>query len=237
MPTNALSEQNKEPKITEVVEEYCESIHNMTMEETKPVIAARLAERMNVSPPTVFATINRLKDNGFVTVDDKTKEIRLTESGEQIALSLARRHRLLERLLVDVLEFDWEAAHEEACRLEHAISPKVERALTKFLKNPETCPHGNPIPGSGFILPESSQPLDKIEAGTDVVVARITEEAEHEPGLLKYLQEHSIVPGVTLKVKGSSPFRETVSAITVEGREVTVGIRIASKIWVTPTAS
>ncbi|NWJ48332.1 MAG: metal-dependent transcriptional regulator [Chloroflexi bacterium] len=234
MTLNAQRDQNKDPKVTEVVEEYCESIHNMTLEEGKPVIAARLAERMNVSPPTVNATINRLKDHGFVMVDEKSKGIRLTELGEEVALSLSRRHRLLERLLVDVLEFDWEAAHEEACRLEHAISPSVEKALTRFLGNPKTCPHGNPIPGSGFILPEEAHPLDQTPIGVKVVLLRITEEAEHEPGLLRYLQEHHLMPGVIFTVKSSSPFRETLSAMTEEGHEVTIGIKIASKIWVTP---
>ncbi len=234
MTQYAHSETNKEPKITEIVEEYCEAIHNLHVDEGKPAIAARLAERMGVSPVTVFETIKRLRDNGFVIVDAKTKEIHLTEQGEQLAVSLARRHRLAERLLVDVLGLNWEDAHEEACRLEHAISPKMEQALTKFLKNPATCPHGNPIPGSGYALPTNILQLDKVEPGDEVIVTRISEEAEHEPGLLHYLQEYNLVPGVSLRMKGGSPFNETLTVINSQGKEVTLGIKTANKIGVTP---
>lgn len=228
---------NGDPKVTPTVEEYLESIHNLTIDEGKPAIGARLAQRMGVSPVTVFDTVKRLKDNGFVVVDEKSKEITLTERGTEIALSLARRHRLAERWLVDVLGLDWEDAHEEACRLEHAISPRLERALTTHLGNPQTCPHGNPIPGSGAVVDPATHPLDTAEPGSEVIVMRIGEEAEHEPGLLKYLQEYNLKPGVKLHVKGISPFNDTITAINNQGREVTIGTKTANKIWVLPASS
>lgn len=223
-----------DPKVTPTVEEYLESIHNLTVDEGKPAIAARLAERMGVSPVTVFDTLKRLKKDDFVTIDEKSKEITLTSRGTEVAVSLARRHRLAERWLVDVLGLDWEEAHEEACRLEHAISPRVEKALTVLLGNPQTCPHGNPIPGSGAVIDPATHPLNQAAAGSEVIVSRIGEEAEHEPGLLKYLQEYNLVPGVKLHVKGASPFNDALTAINSEGREITVGIKTANKIWVVP---
>ncbi|MEI6044354.1 MAG: metal-dependent transcriptional regulator [Chloroflexota bacterium] len=228
----------EDPKVTPTVEEYLESIYNMTVDEGKPAIAARLAQRMGVSPVTVFDTVKRLKGegrgDGFVIVDEKSKEITLTERGKEVALSLARRHRLTERLLVDVLGLDWEESHEEACRLEHSISPRLEEALTAFLGNPQTCPHGNPIPGSGAKIDPRAHPLNEIAAGSDIIVIRIGEEAEHEPGLLKYLQQYNFVPGVKFHVKGASPFNDVVTAINNEGREITLGVKTANKIWVLP---
>src|SRR4051812_43974979 len=155
MPNKGLDHHNHEPreaeKVSPLFEEYLESILNMTTE-GRPAIGARLAERMNVKPATVVGAIDRLKKENLVVVDEKTKGITLTSEGREIAISLSRRHRLAERLLVDVLGLSWADAHDEACELEHAISPKVERALTEFLGNPQTCPHGNPIPGSGAIV-------------------------------------------------------------------------------------
>lgn len=224
----------KEFKITEIVEEYCEAIHNLTIDEGKPAIAARLAERMNVSPVTVFDTIKRLKDNELVLVDERTKEITLTTAGEEIALSLARRHRLTERFLVDVLGYGWEDAHEDACRLEHAVSPRMERALTAYLHNPTTCPHGNPIPGSGAIIDPNTRPLDTDLVGKDIIITQISEEAEHEPGLLAYLQEYNLKPGVECHIKNVSPFNDTLTVVRSDGREVTIGLKVAQKIRVTP---
>ena len=225
-----LEEENK---VTPLFEEYLESILNMT-DEGKPAIGARLAERMNVKPATVVGAVDRLKQHGYVTVDQKTKAINLTDSGRDIAISLTRRHRLAERLLVDVLGLSWADAHDEACELEHAISPTVERALVSFLNNPQTCPHGNPIPGSGAMVDPSSLPLKEVPIGDEVVVSYISEEAEHEPGLLKYLEENGLKPGVRLQVKGIAPFAETLILVDHQGREINLGLKTAQRIWVTP---
>ncbi len=238
MATRSLDHHNHEnrdgdEKITPVIEEYLESILNLT-NEGKPAIGARLAERMNVKPATVFGTVKRLKDEGYVTVDESSKEISLTESGREVAISLTRRHRLAERLLVDVLGLSWADAHDEACELEHAISPKVEQALTAFLHNPQTCPHGNPIPGSGAIVDPASLPLRLATIDSEVAVSYISEEAEHEPGLLQYLQEVNLVPGEKLRIKGISPFSETLVAVNASGHEVNIGLKTAQKIWVVP---
>src|SRR5438105_12689626 len=113
-----------------------------------------------------------------MVVAEKGKPINLTEKGREIATSLRRRHRLAERLLVDVLGIGWAEAHDEACELEHAISPRVEQALVAFLNNPQTCPHGNPIPGSGAIVDPACLPLKQALAGSEVIVSYISEEAE-----------------------------------------------------------
>jgi DtxR family Mn-dependent transcriptional regulator len=134
-----------------------------------------------------------------------------------------------------VLGLNWAEAHDEACEIEHAISPRVENALSEFLGNPTTCPHGNPIPGNGAVIDPATIPLKQAESGSQVIISYISEEAEHEPGLLQYLQEHKLTPGRKLQVKGGSPFDETVSTVNEEGQELSIGTKTAQRIWVVPS--
>lgn len=228
-------ENRENDKVSPLVEEYLESILNLTTE-GKPAIGARLAERMNVKPATVVGAIDRLKKENLVVVDERTKEISLTAHGKNIAISLARRHRLAERLLVDVLGLSWADAHDEACELEHAISPRVEEALVKFLNNPQTCPHGNPIPGSGAVIAPNVVSLKRASIGSNVVLSHISEEAEHEPGLLTYLQEHGLTPGAKFQIKGVTPVDEAVIITKPDGLEIALGVKTAQKIYVAPLA-
>ena len=220
-------------QVTPAIEEYLETIHNLNSE-GKPAIGARLAERLNVKAASVVGMVKELKDKNYVIQNDHSKALHLTPEGEKIAVSLARRHRLVERLLVDVLQMSWDEAHDEACRLEHHISSPVERALTRYLHNPTTCPHGNPIPGSGGVLNPNSQPLDTYQSGSKVIIDRIGEDAEHEPGLLKFLQSHSLMPGVQFEVKGVSPYNETLVLTSQADQEIMLGKKTAGKIWAVP---
>src|ERR671923_817730 len=132
-------------KITPAVEDYLRTIYALE-DEIKPVIAARVADEMGVTPSTMVSTLRRLEREGYVKVE-RRKEIRLTAEGRQVAERILRRHFLIERFLTDLLGLDWVKAHQEAHRLEHAVSQEVEERLAKLLNHPTTCPHGNPIPG------------------------------------------------------------------------------------------
>src|SRR4051812_28790971 len=134
------------PKMTHALEDYLKSIYQLA-EESEPVIAARIAAETGVSPSTIFMTLQRLAKDGYVTINRK-KEISLTVDGRTVAEKIVRRHFLTERFLTDVLGLDWVKAHQEAHRMEHAISQEVEERLAKLLSNPTTCPHGNLIPGA-----------------------------------------------------------------------------------------
>src|SRR5438270_7387255 len=134
-----------EEPLSATVEEYLETIYNMSMED-ELVIGARLAEKFRVSPPTVTEMLKRLVRDGYVEMDAK-RQVTLTENGNQAAEAVLRRHRLTERFLVDMLGMQWHEVHEEACRLEHFISYAVFCLKKKNLNYPTTCPHGNPIPG------------------------------------------------------------------------------------------
>ena len=130
----------------DTTEEYLEAILEIEEEGIVP-IRARLVERLGLSAPAVSETVNRLVDHGYAELLDD-RSLRLTDKGRSVATSIVRRHRLAERLLVDVIGLEWEKVHKEADRWEHAISADVEEKLVLLLGDPATCPHGNPIPGS-----------------------------------------------------------------------------------------
>src|SRR5919112_2505846 len=128
------------------VEQYLETI--LELEEAGIVpLRARIVERLGVTAPAVSETVRRLEREGYVTLDED-RVLHLTDSGRDYATAVLRRHRLAELLLVDVLKVPWSQVHEEACRLEHAISENLEAHLVALLGDPGSCPHGNPIPGS-----------------------------------------------------------------------------------------
>ncbi len=217
----------KKPSST--VEDYLQAIYNMGRE-GRVVIGARLSEKLGVAGPTVWATLQRMHRDGLVVLDER-KEISLTPAGLEAAASIMRRHRLTERLLTDILGLEWAEAHEEAHRIEHAISPRVEQRIRALLDDPKTCPHGNPIPGSDR-LPETSPatyPLTRATPGEDLVVDGISEEAEDDPDLMRFLQRNGLVPGARLRLVEVQPFNE---ALVVEcgGRQVTLGLSAASHV-------
>ena len=183
------------------LEEYCECIFELG-EDNLDVIQARIAERLEVSRPAVSEMIKKLATEKLVVTADG--QIRLTAAGRRLAESVVRRHRLAERFLTDVLKLSWAEAHHEAGRWEHVLSESVERAMDKLLGHPTTCPHGNPIPGSAY-EPADVIPLSDSVVGAPVVIRRITEELEFQPGLLEFLEAASIQPGEVVCVTSASP--------------------------------
>lgn len=219
-------------KITPTVEDYLRAIYVLG-EEIEPVIAARVAEEMGVSPSTMFSTLRRLEREGYVKVRQR-KEIHLTPKGKKVAEAILRRHFLTERFLTDILGLDWVKAHQEAHRMEHAISAEVEEKLADLLKHPATCPHGNPIPGAGSGPRPSRRrgiPLSRVSAGADVVLECVTEGGERDSRLLGYLQEHGLVPGATVKIVDVAPSLGTI-ILKVAKEEFTIGLEAAKKILV-----
>ena len=196
----------------------------------KPVIGARLAKHMGISAPAVTEAIHRLTRGGYVKVG-RSKELSLTPKGQQIAEVMARRHRLLERWLTDTLGFDWTDAHEEAHRLEHAISPRVEIRLAELLGMPSTCPHGNPIPGMAKPAHVEPFPLAQAREGAMVIVERITEEAEADKKLLEHLWRNDVRPGRRLTITEVAPWAGTITASS-DGQTIALGLPAAAKIWV-----
>ena len=210
-------------------EEYTETIYELA-EDGITVIQARIAERLDVSRPAVSEMIRRMDAEGLVTVDDEG-QILLTDSGDSLATTIVRRHRLAERFLTDILELDWTTAHHEAGRWEHVISPTVEKALLRVLEDPTTCPHGNPIPGSNYTEPANTMVMAEIEAGNDFTVVRIPEELEFQPGQLEFLETCGLMPGRTGTMLSIAP--DGTATVRVDGTPVGVGSGTVSRIVVT----
>jgi DtxR family transcriptional regulator, Mn-dependent transcriptional regulator len=210
---------------TPAIEEYLESVYKLQSRGIR-VIGARLAEDLGVSAPTVTEMLRRMRRDGLVAME-ADKEVFLTEAGVKAAEILVRRHRLSERLLTDILGVPWSQAHEEACKFEHVISPQVEASLERVLDYPTTCPHGNPIPGSGAGRPVVVR-LSDAPVGADVTLRQV--EAEDEQ-LLAYVESLGLVPGVRLCVVGFAPLAGPLE-VFMEGRPVFVGLGAASRLLV-----
>ena len=210
---------------------YLEAIYYM-WSEGEPLRSARLADWLGVSRPTVTAAVRRMTGYGMVRMN-RRKEIELTAKGKRMAEAIVRRHRIMERWLTDGLGLDWVTADTEAARLEHAVSDVVEQRLYEVLGRPETCPHGNPIPGYSEAAPHEMR-LASLESGARASITRVSEVAEREaPLLLAYLHERGLVPGSRVSVLEVDGVGRTLR-IKAGAREVTLGHETAGKVWVVP---
>jgi DtxR family Mn-dependent transcriptional regulator len=211
----------------DTTEEYLEQILELEEEGTRPM-RARLVERLNLSAAAVSETVGRLEENGFVELRDD-RSLRLTTKGRNLATTVVRRHRLAERLLLDVIGLEWEKVHREADRWEHAISSDVEEKLVELLGDPMTCPHGNPIPGSKRTAPTAvSVALADAEPGP-VTVSRISEKLELSDSGLQLVANARLIPGAHAEVVGRGP--EGVQVRTAVG-DTTVPDEIAEQMYV-----
>ncbi len=219
------------PDSTPTVEDYLLAIASFDYEHM-PVIAARLAERLDVSAPTVSATIKRMVRDGWIAVSSNNL-IELTEPGRTRSERIVRRHRLIERWLQDQLGLEWSALHEEADRLEHAISGRLEERISAALGHPETCPHGNPIPGNVRTWSrEGLWQLSQVPVGSDVEVRRISELIEEQTDLLTFIQQSGLTPGQLARIADRR--RGGMMDVRVGGRYVRVDENVGRYIWVMP---
>ena len=220
-----------------VMAEYCETIYNLTME-GEVVIGARLAEKFRVAPPTVTETLKRLVRDGLVEMDSR-RHVTLTPRGVELAELVLRRHRLTERLLVDLLGMQWHEVHEEAHRLEHQISGAVEQRVLAALDDPTTCPHGNPIPGCvpnarGYLADRGAFRLDGAEPGHVVEILLVSEVVEDEEELISYLHERGLTPGTRVSLAAAPASDDPAAPVTllVGSQPTTVERRVAHALWV-----
>lgn len=216
----------RSPEFHPAFEEYCEAVYELR-EDDVDVIQARIAERLGVSRPAVSEMVRRMETEGMVTVG---RGIELTPAGRRLAERVVRRHRLAERLLTDILGLSWADAHREAGKWEHVISDSVELAIDRLLGGPTTCPHGNPIPGSDYQAPEAVA-LTSLPVGEDFTVSRIPEELEFAPGLLEFLEDASVCPGVAGTVTAAAP--DGATTVEIAGRNVDIDPFASARILVT----
>ena len=215
-----------EQKISATIEDYLNILY-ISERDGEPASGARLAELLGVSAPTVTNTLKRMKRDGLVEMQESHLP-KLTKLGEESARTVLRRHMLAEWMLIRLLS--WSKVHDEAHEFEHTISKDVEAALLDELNQPETCPHGNPLPGFEESV-ASWVPLTQIGKGQQVIIRRIHELAEEIPGLLRFLEENGIEPGQAVVMSEILPFNQTVT-LSVKEKPVTLGFSIARQIFV-----
>jgi DtxR family Mn-dependent transcriptional regulator len=213
---------------TPTIEDYLGVIYTMERD-GEPVIGARLAEWMEVSPPTVTATVKRMVRDGWVIANER-REIQLTAAGRRAAASVVRRHMLTELLLARVLEVPWSRVHHEADEMEHTISGDTMQRLLDRLENPQTCPHGNPLPGHEALVQEL-MPLTAARPGQRVLIRRVHESAEQNRQLMVFLEAHNVMPGTEAQVGEVIDFNRTVS-LQVGDDSVVLGFPVAECIYV-----
>ena len=214
-------------KVSSVIEEYLETVYRF-QEKSGVARTSDLVKMLKVAPGTVTNTVERLEKESLI-VHEPYKGVKLTEKGYRMALRVVRKHRLSERLLTDILNVEWDKAHDAACQLEHGISDEVTKKVEKALGHPRTCPHGNPIPTEcGGVIEEISQPLASFDLRDKGVIVKITDENRD---LLQYLDGLGLRPGTPLEVVEKAPFSGPIT-VRVKGKDYALSREIASVIRV-----
>jgi DtxR family transcriptional regulator, Mn-dependent transcriptional regulator len=212
-------------KHSATIENYL-SLMYVLERDKEPVVGVHLAQLFSVTPPTVTNTLKRMLRDGLIIMDKNGT--RLTKAGKQSARTVLRRHMLTEWMMARLLP--WSKLHEEAHNLEHAISSEVESALFEELGHPQTCPHGNPLPGCEEAV-SAWIPLTKTSSNQRVIIKRIHELAEYNLELLAFLESKGLMPGAEVTVGEVLPFNQTI-ALEIQGQVVTLGYAAAHHIFV-----
>ena len=212
-------------KLSTTIENYL-SLMYVLERDKEPVLGVRLAELLSVTPPTVTNTLKRMVRDKLITMDQNGT--RLTRAGKQSARTVLRRHMLTEWMMARMLP--WSKLHEEAHNLEHAISSQVESALFDDLAHPQTCPHGNPLPGCEEAV-SSWIPLTTISPDQVVTIKRVHELAEYNPALLGFLENKGLMPGAEVVVREVLPFNQTIT-LEAKGQAITLGFASARYLFV-----
>jgi DtxR family Mn-dependent transcriptional regulator len=209
------------------VEDYLMSMHVMERDQGE-IVAARLAETLNVAPATVAMTLKRMERDKWI-IGTGRKTIHFTETGREAAHSVTRRHMLTEWLLVKILKVPLFQTHDEAHNIEHAISPQLEQRMVEVLGDPKTCPHGNPFPGCESAVSKWI-PLTDLKTGESVTIRRIHEFGEDNHELLQFLVENGVMPGSQVQITEILPFNQTLT-ISVKNKPITLGMPAAQFIF------
>ncbi|GLU47452.1 metal-dependent transcriptional regulator [Nocardiopsis ansamitocini] len=228
--------------LIDTTEMYLRTIFELEEEGIVP-LRARIAERLQQSGPTVSQTVARMERDGLLRVEND-RHLVMTEEGRRLATQVMRKHRLAERLLVDVIGLPWEDVHVEACRWEHVISEAVEERLVGLLKGPWACPHGNPIPGLDELGLEDYSPepfsgttivpMVDIATGAEstVTVRRISEQLQSDTEVMLVLKRAGVQPEEEVTLIASDDGVRVIGGTTEDGESTELPRQVASHIFV-----
>jgi DtxR family Mn-dependent transcriptional regulator len=212
---------------TRAQQDYLKALYLLSRDE-RPVPTRELAQRLGISSPSVSEMVTRLSAQGLVE-HDRYRGQQLTREGRRVALELVRHHRLLEMFLVQVLGYSLDEVHDEAERLEHVISERMEQRIFELLGRPELDPHGHAIPTlNGKVRPVSHRPLSESRAGERVIVQGVSDD---DAGKLRELERRGLTPGTRIAVVAGSEFEGPIE-VRIKGRRETVPLGLARAIFV-----
>lgn len=212
------------------VEDYIKTLYLLEQESDKPRIAmGKLAEAMQVVPGTATTMVRTLREAGLVHYASR-EGVQLSSGGQKLALHVLRRHRLIEKLLVDIIGLDWSEVHEEAEQLEHVISDRLLDRIDELLNYPSVDPHGDPIPTSeGTLTSTEHPPLTSCDAKDTITIRQIIDQ---DAAFLQMLDAKGLTPGSTVTVETIEPAAETLTLKTDGHSACSLGWNAASKILV-----
>lgn len=215
----------------ESFEMYLKAIYRLERE-GPGVTTSALASELGIAPASVSGMLKKLVTDGYAEHEARG-DVKLTRSGLEVAVGVVRRNRLAERLLTDILGMPWDEVYAEACILEHAITERVEARLVAVLGDPQTCPHGHPIPPKDLTDPQRSDvPLAQIETGARVTIAGVSEQM---PEILRYLGEIGLRPSVAVEVIEKAPLGGPIT-VDVGGARHAISLELARMVMVAAPA-
>lgn len=216
------------PSLT--VENYVKTIFQICSAQSgKPAATGQLAAALNVSPGTVTSMLKTLSESGLATYTPY-EGVRLTPTGNALALRVMRRHRLIELFLAQTLSLAWDEVHEEAEHMEHAVSDRLVDRIDVYLGHPQVDPHGDPIPrADGSLETPASRTLAECQVGSQFRLARVVDQS---PEFLRFLTESGLTLG-TLGVVMANRVEAGIVTVLVDGQQTALGREAAEKIFVT----
>ena len=211
--------------LTRSVEDYLKAIYRLSPQ-GRAASTSEIAQRLDLAPASVSGMVKRLSEQGLLE-HVPYKGVQLTPGGRRAALRMLRRHRLIEAYLVAFLGYTWDTVHDEAERLEHAVSDTLVDRMAAVLGHPSVDPHGDPIPTpDGDILEVASTPLTEVPAGATVEIRQVE---EGQPERLRYIASIGLRPGVRVTVVDRQPFQGPIT-IEVDGRRHAIGNELAQVV-------
>jgi DtxR family Mn-dependent transcriptional regulator len=212
---------------TRAQQDYLKALYQLHGDQ-RPVPTRDLAQRLGISSPSVSEMVTRLSAQGLVE-HDRYRGQQLTREGRKVALELVRHHRLLEMFLVQVLGYSWDEVHDEAERLEHVISERMEQRIFELLGRPQLDPHGHAIPTlTGKVRPVSNRPLSECRVGEKLVVQGVSDD---DPVRLRELERRGLLPGTRLDLVEESKFEGPIG-VRIKGRRVSIPLGLARALFV-----
>jgi len=220
-------ELERRSTFTRSQQDYLKALYQLHGDQ-RPVPTRELAQRLGISSPSVSEMVIRLSAQGLVE-HDRYRGQQLTREGRKVALELVRHHRLLEMFLVQVLGYSWDEVHDEAERLEHVISERMEQRIFDLLGRPELDPHGHAIPSrTGKVRPVSERTLGDVRAGERVVVQGVSDD---DAGRLRELERRGLLPGTQIEVVAASEYESPIQ-VRIKGKRVQIPLGLARGIFV-----